>query len=359
MDGRLDEGVVRVRGDARQRFFDARGYGRPDGNDLALARVEAAHLLYRGDLDRVEDMGFQEFLADSVTATERFGPRFLVYADLRERGFYLTPAREGWPGYDHDPLPDFTVFERGVKPGGSVVHRVRVGGEREPLAARDLPGLTLAIVDEESDVSYFECRRAEFDGGTEYDPPARTTAELLDDRVICWDPPAGLYRSGFFGRPISGRDAGVVDALVLSLVEASYLADRGSLTIDRDGAEREPSAGGTETGTIDVIRERGRAVEGDRFDRRLAVYRQIREAGAVPKTGFKFGADFRVYDTVEEVESLPHSETLVRVIPPDHRFHPRELALDVRLAGGVRKRMVFTLAGQDSVESLSVGRLTP
>jgi tRNA-intron endonuclease len=58
------------------------------------------------------------------------------------------------------------------------------------------------------------------------------------------------------------------------------------------------------------------------------------------------------------VSSLSHSEHLVRVLPADHRFDPRDLALDVRLAGGVRKQMVFALVGEE-IEWLSVGRVTP
>jgi len=116
-------------------------------------------------------------------------------------------------------------------------------------------------------------------------------------------------------------------------------------------------------------------VEGERFDRRLAVYKRLREADTVPKTGFKFGADFRTYLEVKSVEDLPHSEHLVRVVEPNHRFSPRELSLDVRLAGGVRKEMVFALAGtgdegssdggdrdgdaDSGIEWVSVGRLTP
>ncbi|ELZ57141.1 tRNA splicing endonuclease, partial [Halorubrum hochstenium ATCC 700873] len=34
--GHLRDGTVRVGGDARQRFYDGRGYGRPlDGNEIA------------------------------------------------------------------------------------------------------------------------------------------------------------------------------------------------------------------------------------------------------------------------------------------------------------------------------------
>ena len=356
MNATLDGDVVRARGDARQRFHDARGYGRADGADVTLARVEAAHLLYRGDLDSVSGMGFRAFFRDSVGSEDGFAARFLVYTDLRERGFYLVPAREGWPGNagpsdaegraggaDGAADTDVLVFERGEKPGGPVAHRVRVVGERRELDAAEVAGRTLAVVDEESEVSYFGCAvGGGFDGATEYDLPADLEADLLDDRVVCWSPPVELYESAFYGRPVSGRDDDDVDALQLSLLEAADLAARGAVDLD--------------AGTVI---ERGREVEGERFDRRLSVYRELRDRDVVPKTGYKFGADFRTYDAVERVAELPHSERLVRVVTPDHRFHPRELALDVRLAGGVRKRMVFALAGDDSNDYLTVERLTP
>ena len=343
MDGTLrDDGVV-VSGDARQRFHDARGYGRADGSEVTLARVEAAHLLYRGDLDAVDGDGFRAFFADSVTAGDRFAARFLVYADLRERGFYVSPAREGWPGAAADPAVDLVVFARGEKPGGEVAYRVQVAGERQELPAAGLAGRVLAVVDEESEVTYFECGRGGgFDGATEYDLSEGTDADLMDDRVVCWGPPEGLYESAFYGQPMAGRDAAIVDALHLSLVEAADLAARGALSLDAD-----------------AVFDRGREVEGDRFDRRLAVYRELRDRGVVPKTGYKFGADFRTYDEVGSVSKLPHSEALVRVVRPDHRFHLRDLAEDVRLAGGVRKRMVFALAGDGSPAYLTVARLTP
>ncbi|MFC6725995.1 tRNA-intron lyase, partial [Halobium palmae] len=84
------------------------------------------------------------------------------------------------------------------------------------------------------------------------------------------------------------------------------------------------------------------------------------ERGVVPKTGFKFGADFRTYGELESVSELGHSEALVRVVTADHAFSPRDLALDVRLAGGVRKRMVFALTrSKEGIDWLSIGRLTP
>jgi len=360
MDGHLRNGVVAVGGNARQQFHDARGYGRPaGGNEIRLARVEAAHLLLRGDLDVVVDhdgsadrLSFEDFFVASAAAGERFALRFLVYADLRDRGFYLSPARE-------DDVVDLRVPPRGTKPGnGEPAYRIAVVGERESIPAVDLAGVTLAVVDEESEISYLETSRPTFDGGTSYRPPDGIAGSLIGDRVVVWDAPDGFFEHGFYGQPLEAREAIIDSAVQLSLVEAAALAADGKLVLDDvdDAADADTDAPASYT----AIREQGRAVEGERFDRRLATYRTLRDSGVVPKTGYKFGADFRTYNTVESVDELPHSERLVRVVDADHAFDPRELSLDVRLAGGVRKRMVFALTGtNDEIDWLSVSRLTP
>ncbi len=353
MDAAIHDGEVRVGGDARQRFHDSRGYGRPvSGDVIALAPVEAAHLLYRGDIEAVDGMGFREFL---TSRGESFGPRFLVYLDLRDRGFYLSPAREGWVGErsasgtlaDLGGI-DYVVYPRGKGPGdGAVAHRVRVVGERTNVAASTLGDAVLAVVDEEGDLTYLETTGFDPAGETSMDPLEPVMGTLLEDRVLVWDPPGPLYEQGFYGQPLEGRAADH-SVLHLSLVEAAYLAAQGRLEL-ADG------------GGVTALVDRGRAVEGDRFDRRLRAYRELRDAGSVPKTGFKFGADFRAYREVESVDDLGHSEFLVRVLPTDHVFAPRDLALDVRLAHGVRKRMVFALDEEngETTRWLAVRRLTP
>ena len=363
MDGHLEDGVVRLGGNARQQFHDARGYGRPlSGNEIELSRVEAAHLLFRGDVDAVDGMGFRDFFVASTRARDRFGLRFLVYADLRERGFYLSPAGSEWPGPADDDA-DFVVYPRGkTADDGVVEHRVRVVGERESVAAEGLAGYVLAVVDEESELTYLDATAPTLPGGTGYDPPTNLAGLLVDDRVLVWDAPADLYEHGFYGQPLAGRETDEPAAIQLSLVEAASLVADDVLSLSvagGGGGERSQNDTG-ERGQEDyeAVLARGRAVEGDRFDRRLRVYRRLRGDGLVPKTGYKFGADFRTYAEVESVSSLSHSEHLVRVLPVDHRFDPRDLALDVRLAGGVRKQMVFALVGAE-LTWLSVGRVTP
>jgi tRNA-intron endonuclease len=351
MRGELRDGTVVVGGDARQRFHDASGYGRPlEGDEIALSRVESAHLLLRGDLDAVVDpaasrsMDFRAFFVDSTTEREGFAVRFLVYADLRSRGFYLSPAREGWADAPGDV--DFVVYPRGKGPGdGEVAYLVRAVGERSPVAATALGDRALAVVDEESSVTYLETEQVTPAGSSDAGLPEAVDGDLLGDRALAWDPPSDLYGRQFYGQPLTDRDAASVEALQLSLLEAAHLAASGTLAVE---------------GGYDAVVAAGRDVEGERFDRRLRAYAALREAGVVPKTGFKFGADFRTYADVTDVDDLGHSERLVRVLDADHRFLPRDLALDVRLAHGVRKEMVFTLVpDEDDVEWLAVRRLTP
>jgi tRNA-intron endonuclease len=338
MQATLSGDVVRVEPPGRERFYDSRGYGRPQGDALDLAPVEAAHLLYREDLDSVDGLDFRGLLAETGVALG-----FVVYRDLRERGFYLSPARAGWV---EDPTgADLVVYPRGSGPwDGEVAYRVRVLGERESVPAASLDGEVLAVVDEDGELTYFGTGVHEPEG-TASDAPPGAEGTLLTDRVLVWEPPAALHDGAFYGQRLHGRNADS-GPLQLSLLEAAYLHEEGALSLaDADG---------------ETLRERAEAVEGERFDRRLCVYAALRERGAVPKSGFKFGSDFRVYEGFESVDAMGHSDYLVRVLPVDHVFSPRDVSLDVRLAAGVRKRTLFALTGASGdVHWLTVERLTP
>lgn len=338
MEGHWREDVVVVDEHARQQLYDAHGYGHPlDGNTIALAPVEAAHLLYRGDLTAVDGADFEAFLKAQSSS---FGTRFLAYSDLRSRGFYLSPARDDW--FDTPAYVDFLVYPRGKGPGDEeIAFQVQVSGERTPIPAQSMGDTVLAIVDEDGETTYLETTHAKPTGAS-HATASQTTGILLADRTIIWDPPASLYTDAFFGQPLNGRE--LTDALQLSLIETAYLAEQNQLSIP---------------GGVDAVMTRGRDVEGHRFNRRLAVYTALRESGTVPKTGFKFGADFRVYETITSIEDIGHSSWLIRVLPEDYEFAPRELALYVRLAGGVRKRMVFALTDGSQIDWLEVSRLTP
>jgi tRNA-intron endonuclease len=168
---------------------------------------------------------------------------------------------------------------------------------------------------------------------------------LLDDRVLVPTPASEPYERGFYGHPLGE------DRYWLSLTEAAHLAERGLLDLAGDSGP-----------PVDAIVDRGHDLAGAAFDRNRAVYSALRERDVVPKSGYKFGADFRTYPELTSVEELGHSESLVVSLPPDATLSPQELSLYVRLAGGVRKRTVFALTDGDRDTTpawRSATRLTP
>ena len=337
MHGSWRSDGIYVAGDAKQRYHDARGYGEPtDDEHIRLDPVEAAHLLYRGDLETVDGDGFTGFL--NRVEEEDFLSHLVVYKDLRERGYYLRPL-----GPEDEAT--FVVFERGSGPiDGSIAYRIRVVDERSSIDVASLQPGVLAIVDEEAEVGFIAIEHTSPRGDTEVPPYEGINASVVGRRVLVWRPPKELYTASFFGQPLGGRDA-VDDVLQLSLVEAKYLAANGIIDLD--------------DGNLDsVIRE----LDGKRFDRRFAAYRALREAGTVPKTGYKFGADFRVYRSFRSLEDMGHSDQLIRVLNPKGELSPMAIALDVRLAHGVGKRMLFArgeATDHRSIDWLSIERVTP
>ncbi len=326
MKGTLTNAGVYVDAPARERLYDTRGYGIPDGEGLILAPVEASYLLHRDDLESVDGVGFSEFLVRETLVAE-----FAVYADLRNRGYYLGVAK-------NEPY-EFTVYPRGKGPwDNAVAYRIRVVDERELLEASSLTAGadTLAIVDEEGDISYYKISQPEFAGNDTYDQSS-ITGEIVANRVLVWEPPEGLHDEGFYGQRLYGRTA-TSGPVQLSLLEAAYLEACGFLELNGSG----------------TVLDYGQHLGTERFTRRLTVYHRLREHGAIPKTGFKFGVDFRVYEDFDSVEAMKsgkdHSESLIRIISPAYEFPPWKISQDVRLAGSINKAMVFALTESDDID---------
>jgi tRNA-intron endonuclease len=300
-----DTSRVVVREDARQQLYDASGYGEPlDGGTVALTPVEAAYLLRKGKLEEVDGDAYARFVRGAVEDEAVLR----AYADLRGRGYYLS----------HDD--ELYLHARGDHPASSSPEtRVEAVEEDASVEPGALPSL-LAVADDDCDVTYFSVERDEIEGGF-----------------------PSLDADGSFETEERGRGVAVAsgdalcevrygstenhDEVLLSPVEAAHLSDRGFL----------------DTPNIDVDA------------RRLSVYADLRDRGVCPRTGFKFGADFRVYEAPED----DHAELLVSSLENGARMSVVELSRAVRLAHGVRKRMVFALVGGDSVEYIAVERERP
>lgn len=344
--GKLQGRVVRFGPDALSELYEQGYFGRPVRNGLDLSLVEAAYLLDRSRIrisHQNRELDFRAFFQTSSALEKGFEFKYVVYKDLRERGYYVQPGR-----------PDFRVYPRGGHPGKTPAEfYVLVISERMPLPLQSvvepvrLAGqmrkrLMLAIVDEESDITFYEARDKTLSGKMD-EEAAGGLATLLEDRVVLWDPEASkrLHEHGFYGKAIGER-------LQLSLVESAYLVEKGLIDmVDRSG----------EALDLGCLMERARAIEGD-FDLKYRIYRDLRDRKLVVKTGFKFGTHFRVYKYVGGPNKVPHSEYLVHTVSSDHVFMPPVLSRAVRLAHSVRKEMVFAYP-DDEVRYLEITRLRP
>ena len=345
MNGELMGDKVILGGEAINELYSTSYYGRPRGDTLELSLIEAAYLLERAKITIILDqnsLGFEEFFKIASMRTENFELKYIVYKDLRERGYYIQPS-----------VTDFRLYPRGGRPGETPAeYFVHVISERKPLSLAELTlfmetaenvrkGIVLAVVDEESEITFYEVKRTTMKGNMKLVDYVGGEATLLEDRVVIFDPKLAysLYHNGFFGKFLEGR-------LQLSLVESAYLLKRKIIKIvDRNGHVL----------SLRKFTEVATKIE-PTFRRKFNVYENMRNNGMVVKTGFKFGSHFRVYKEIESMERLPHSEYLVHTIPDDHVFLLPEMSRAIRLAQSVRKRMVFAYTKDKKVQYVDIGR---
>ncbi|WP_406657961.1 tRNA-intron lyase [Methanolobus sp. ZRKC2] len=350
MIGKLAQDRVLSGKQAINELYKTGYYGRQKGDTLELTLVEAAYLLYKKKLDIEMDgrtLVFEEFFTEAAKRQQYFELKYIVYKDLRERGFYVQSG-----------VTDFRVYPRGGHPGKTPAKSfVYVRSERIPMPLSDLlpsvnaaenvrKQMILAIVDEESDLTYYEVKKVKVKGKN---PQISTTEQpinstLLEDRVLVWDTESSqyLHRNGFYGKPLDD------ERLQLSLVESAYLMELDLIRIQN-----------SDTGNsldIDTFSSVASSIEPD-FLRKYRAYADLRNAGLVPKTGFKFGTHFRVYAEVTSIEKIPHSEYLIHAIAPDHVFMLPVMSRAVRLANSVRKRMLYAVEDREKMMYLDIGRI--
>lgn len=332
--GRLEDGRVVVDDEAHvNRLWDKGAYGeRERGPRQLLEPIEAAYLVEQGRL-RVEhpddgsSMSVRDLLAYQAGRSEGFETAYLVYRELRSRGLVVRRREDG--GFD---LYKEGAHPRRQKPATLVAPRAASAGTTpgelsDVLAqARSLGrAAILSIVDEESDVTHYELSRATLDG-TVRDPAPELAADaralVLGDRAVLVDDP-GLQEGGY------GKRTG--DEVYLSLPEAHHLAEHGMELETPEGDRAVPE---------DVRDRVGRL---SRYGS-LAVdaYAWLRDRGLIPKTGFKYGVNFRVYETPIGDKHAPY---LVQVAPDDDPWTFQELARLARLAHGVKKRPIVWSPG--------------
>lgn len=134
IEGILAEKGVKVKAKGRIDELKSKGYGMDENGELLLNFYEALHLVDRGLLEvkneKGEKVGFQELLQFSEKNDENAWAKYMVYRDLRSRGYVV---REGF-----GMGVDFRVYDRGDYGKDTAKYLVLTLQEGKPITLEEL-----------------------------------------------------------------------------------------------------------------------------------------------------------------------------------------------------------------------------
>ena len=171
---------------------------------------------------------------------------------------------------------------------------------------------------------------------------------LKGDTVIVSDPGEArlLYSSSFYGKFIGldkvkpGEAAAASSPLHLSILDAVYLVEKGSLEVVRSDGSPVP---------IDELRE----ALASRFhdpSTVYGIYKHFRDGGYIVKSGLKFGSLFAIY---EKGPGIDHAPILIHYLDPARNLTALDITRAARLSHSVRK--TFVLATRDIDDLYFIG----
>jgi len=182
--------------------------------------------------------------------------------------------------------------------------------------------------------------------------------ELLENRVITWGKDAvQLYDESGYGKPLPEENPNRVE---LELVEAAFLVEKEKLKVfaKPEGRKKKKQI------SFKELMEIG-AKSVNQFHPQFIVYRDLRERGYLVKTGFKFGAHFRVYERGVKLVRGPkqaheHTKFVVHAVPEEAAFSLPEMSRAVRLAHNIRATFVWAVVDREGdCTYYEIKRLTP
>jgi tRNA-intron endonuclease len=327
----FDGSSVRL-GNEGKALYDQSGFGRPVKGGLILSPEEALYLLHRNKIE-IRGYTFDDLLTE-FAASPGFFRCYLVYRDIRERGYVIQPGPH-----------DFRVYRRGQKPKTGQSHYVlRVIPERELITFEAMIGdvtsalhmrksYVLAVVDDEDELTYYEVKLPHLKKAAEFTGTGMHTAKVFGTTVITEGEAATALEEAWFGTRLDA------ERLMLSPAETLFLSAKGMLECTEGSAYLD---GYIETSLATDIELRAKMV----------AYTNLRELGYIPRTGYKFGHHFRVYSG-----KSTHSEMLVHALDADASMPMSVISRSVRLAHSVRKKMLFACANENTVHYIEFARI--
>ncbi|RLF46905.1 MAG: tRNA-intron lyase [Thermoplasmata archaeon] len=320
---------------AANRIYNKGCFGEFDGK-LKLNLIETCYLLEKERIKaeiKGKEVNLKKFMEYALQFIPDFEIKYLVYRDLRERGYIVKVSK------------DFLLYERGKRPPAKPSYIVKAISERADFEIKEIDEfieesknkLILGIVDEEGDLTYYIAKhfrmRGNFSEG-EYEG----NIYLLNDRCVVWDENLmEMLKEEFVGKNLGKY-------MQLSLMEAAYVAKRGAKIIKN----------GRKMGMKRFL-QHAKKIQPD-IEKRLAAYEDLRKAKLLPKTGFKFGSHFRVYDKNPEESHAPY---LIHVVESNYKATWAEISRAVRLAHSVKKEMVFCMVDGEAIKYIRLKRITP
>jgi tRNA-intron endonuclease len=350
--GELSGNEVIVASESQASQLYNKGYfGDPQsGGALRLQLIEAIYLIETSRLEVIrkdKNVALKEIIALAHGSQANFEIKYLVYRDLRQRGYVVKPNLE--------PL-DFRVFPRGGGPNLTPTkYWVLAISERAIFSLSSLSAclddvlrmkkqLLIGVVDEESDLTYYIAKKVKPKGRSGASLSGiKTKGLFLKDRVVILDEISArkLHDKFFFGKMVGNR-------LQLSLLETVHLMEKGILNVTNMKTKRK-------MGIKRLVSESSK-VQPD-FKLRLALYKDLKNKNIIVKTGFKYGTHFRGY---EDSPDEHHAKYLMHAFPHNFSGMWPEVSRAVRLAHGVKKEILFgSVNGAEVDEYIRLQRVKP
>jgi tRNA-intron endonuclease len=293
-------------------LFNKGCFGSPlSGGGSELSLVEAAYLLENDRLKvkrsrKGRDADLPFLLKRGISKDPRFMENYLVFRDIRNRGLIVQGTERNC----------FVTYPRGKRPSsGKADAWISVQREDDLSTPKDLwleakkrsnmrMKSLAAVVDSDWDITYYNVKTSIEDrkAGRVKDRNTMKDVSRLGlphgGALLHDGPVTKAYSEEFIGTDLGGN-------LLVSPEEDSYLKN-----------------------DID-----------DKSMPKLRIYNDLKEKGWFVRTGFKYGAHFRVY-TDRSFEE--HSKFLVHYVDENKNFTWEELSRPLRLSHSVRKRFLFT-----------------
>ncbi len=256
-----------------------------------LTPIEVLYLLERRGFKLLrsgKEVEFKDFLLENARKDPRILVKYVVYRDWRDRGVFP---------FEMNAIP------QNFKPG---THK-----------SKDYPTKSSRLPSVQDMTMYFF---------------PETEMSIIFDREIAEE----LYYQAWFGQLGKYKQEKAGDNLSLDLIETLYLFDQDSMDI-----RLVDSSSGDEMNYSDLAQFA--LQRHDEIEDLLDVYSDWRDSGYIVKTGFKFGAHFRIYfpDAGTDKENWVHSKHVLHVFPKSYRMLMSEWGRIIRLSQSVRKTFIL------------------